>query len=270
MTVLKKPILKKEYKGKWALQKKPDGKKNAVHFRWQRPSLRGALMVIVPALCVAAVLTVVLIFTSRTNRYTIEGQAAQYYVGSMYRVADGAKMIRTRNGETVLKQGDSERTMTALPVYYEDQQKIVLPQNMVYYDPRSNTSGRLDHFTEIIYQKSNGNVTVQRGKETTPVYQGFLYDGSDLYLFLEPTVLTFNGYRIELGSMSYVEAVYTGNIMVYDRETGEFIMEAPTGPVQVQAVSGDYTVSLLSDSMESHDGSKTLLITRPEVLDRIV
>ena len=118
--------------------------------------------------------------------------------------------------------------------------------------------------------KANGTVTVQRERNSRVAESGFLYDGGDQYIFLEPMIVYFNGYKMELPALSYVEAVYGGYMMVFNYETKECFTELSDGSGTAQPPSGDYVLSLLGDSVTMRDGSKMLLATRPDLFDPIV
>ena len=50
----------------------------------------------------------------------------------------------------------------------------------------------------------------------------FLYDGLDLYFFIEPVTLTINEEKIELSPFSYIIAKYNNSISYYDKKTDTF------------------------------------------------
>lgn len=237
--------------------------------RWRRLTWVERMILLAPvAAAVAAVVIINLFFNRKLMSYELKGSPCQYYGGSVYRMEEGAALLRTSEGKTMVKDSGGRRTANDLPVYYEDRNELTLTQDMVYYAPRSGTHGRLGYFSEV-YQFANGRVTVRRNGEELNLESGFLYNGKDLYIFLEPVILSFNGYEMTLPPLSYVEAVYTGNIMVFNYGTKEFFMEPPQGSVTARIETGDYEVSLLGDSMTDYGGRRTLLFGRPELLDPV-
>ena len=109
---------------------------------------------------------------------------------------------------------------------------------------------------------------LSREKETA-VDRGFLFDGEDFYLFLEPVVVKFNGYSLELPALSYVEARYNGDVMIFNAQDKSFLIESPKSVVTAGIPTGDYEISLLNDSMVLHDGMRVLLFTRADLLESI-
>lgn len=236
--------------------------------RWKKLSGRERLIVLIPVAAAAAAAGIAIFLNRDLMRYTLGASPCQYYAGTVYHLREGAVLRRTSDDETLLMDDDGNgQEISSLPIYYEGQDMAAMPQNMAYYAPRSGTFGKLSYFTDI--QVGKGGVTAARnGKETT-LEQGFLYDGEDLYFFLEPMTLSFNGYQISLSAMSYVEARYNSFATVFDYESGEFWIEEPKGEMTAAASAEDYTVSLIGDSVTTHDGTRLLLFTRPELLESV-
>lgn len=241
----------------------------SVATRWRRLSWVERLILLAPvAAAVVVVVVVNLFFNRKVMSYELEGSPCQYYGGSVYRMEAGTTLQRTSEGKTVVKDSSGRRAANNLPIYYEDRNELTLTQDMVYYAPRSGMHGRLGYFSEA-YQYANGRVAVRQNGEELNLESGFLYDGEDLYIFLEPVILSFNGYQMTLPALSYVEAIYTENIMVFNYGSKEFFMEPPQGAVTARIETGDYEVSLLGDSMTDYGGKRTLLFGRPELLDPV-
>lgn len=241
----------------------------SVATRWRRLTWVERMILLAPvAAAVAVVIIVNLFFTQKVMTYQLEGSPCQYYGGSVYRMEEGTTLLRTSEGKTMVKDSSGKRTANDLPIYYEDRNEITITQDMVYYAPRSGENGRLGYFTGL-YQFANGRIAIRKDGEEINLQPGFLYNGEDLYVFLEQVTLTFNGYELTLPPLSYVEAVYTGNIMVFNYGEKDFFMEAPKGPVIARIGTGDYEISLLGDSMTTYEGKRTLLFSRPELLEPV-
>ena len=144
----------------------------------------------------------------------------------------------------------------------------MLPQDMVSCSPLIDIYQRVDSLSELTLG-GHGTVAARRGDAETELGSSFLYDGKDFYLFLEPVVVEFNNYRFELPAFSYVEATYSGDVMVFDYGKKEFFYEAPRGEATATVISTDTEISLLSDSVKNPSGERSLLFTRPELLDSV-
>lgn len=263
--------LKKPEKGAPRPQKSKEkaGRRISAASRWRRLTWKEWLILLAPvAAAIIVVVVINLFFTQKLMSYELKGKPCQYYAGSVYRLEEGAILQRTGEDKTVIKDSSGKRTANDLPIYYEDRDEFITTQDMVYYAPRSGKYGRLGYFSEV-RQYANGRIEIRRNGEEVKLESGFLYNGKDLYIFLEPVILTFNGYKINLPALSYVEAVYTENVMVFNYDGKEFFMESPNGSVIARIETGDYEVSLLNDSMTDYTGKRTLLFGRPELLEPV-
>lgn len=219
-------------------------------------------------LAVAAAIAVVILTLGKGSSYKLTDSAYQYYGGSTASISSGAALRRNSDGTTELVQG-GHSAETTQPIYLADSTAVVLPDDMLYFAPRSGECRRVVYFTEI-ERRNNGTIVAGRDGATATIDPGFLYDGEDFYLFLEPVKLTMGGYSMELSALSYVEAVYGGNIIAFNYDTRETFMEAATGEVLAGTTSGDYTISLIGDSMTGYDGSRSLLANRADLFDPLL
>lgn len=235
---------------------------------WRGLSRRERLILLLPALAAVIAVLAAVFFTRDAMRVTLEGEPVLYYGGASFPIQSGTAVRRTWKDVTVLEEGKGQRELTSLPIYFQDRTAVFLPQDMVYYAPRSGGQARLEYFSQLI-QDADGGLSAARGGTERLVQSGFLYDGADLYVFLEPVTLTVNGYSVELSALSYVEAAFNGDILTYDAVTGEQLIETARSAVTARTADGAYTVSLLGDSMVDRDGNRTLLFTRPEQLDTL-
>ena len=226
------------------------------------------LILLLSALAVILAVIVVIFTVDFGSSYSIKEAAYQYYGGNTSKIEAGAKLKRSGEEKTLLVQ-DGYSSEAILPVYLKKSPAIVLTTDMMYLAPRSGICERAVYFSEVKCD-DNGTVTVTRNGKSQNPQQGFLYDGGDFYLFLEPMKLSFNGYSMDVPALSYVEAVYGGYMMVFNYETKEFFIELSDGSGTAQTPSGDYVISLLGDSMTLHDGSRQLLAIRPDLFDPIV
>lgn len=232
-------------------------------------SRKEKLILIIPAAAAIAVILVVILLLDRSVSYTIDSDATQYYANGTFPIAARSELCQESDDHFYIKTGRRQKQdMSDLPIYLTDRASVVLPRSMIYFAPRTKTQAKVDFFSEILCAKS-GSVRLIHDDREQILSPGFLYNGEDIYLFLEAVTLRMNGYTLELPPLSYVEAVYGGSIMVFNYETKEQLVEPPQGDVTAEAAGGDYTISLLGDSLTLHDGTKSLLFTRPDLLEPV-
>lgn len=151
-----------------------------------------------------------------------------------------------------------ETKLFSEPIYYKKKDQIILPTPYSVVFPKS--SGRqfkVNYFTMV--KKSNDNFYLKNNDLSTNVNNTFLFDGSDYYIFLNDSVVSFGDNEIEIGSMSYVNYIYdTKELYIYDYNDKKiYYFEDVTGNV---FVSNDlYKVNLKSDTLEINGKNKLLM-----------
>lgn len=276
---MKKPnklsALKREmsYRGKRTAEPENGSEKRTVlrkertKLRRQKLSRRELMILLVPALAAVVAVIVVLFTVDRGSTYTLSTSGHQYYGGSSAVIAAGTELKRTDDG--LIQFDDGEAKDSYLPIYLDEQRTFVVIGDMLYYAPSNKSVGLVRCFSEVNH-KENGLVTVTNEGKSVKPEAGFLYDGNDFYIFLEPVSISCMGYTVELPALSYAEVVNGGNVMLFNYETQEFFVEMLDGSATANAVRGGYTISLLGDTMTARDGERTLLSARPELFEPIV
>lgn len=232
-------------------------------------SRREKLILAIPVAAAIVVVAAIALLLDRSVTYMLDSAAVQYYANGTYPLAAETELCQETENAFYIKTGhEKKRELNNLPIYYADRRCAVLVRDMIYFAPRTKSKARVEFFSEVVCSE-NGTVRLIRDGDEMVLNPGFLYDGKDLYLFLEPVTLRVNGYVLELPALSYVEAVYGGEVMVFNYETKEQLLEPPQGDVIAEIAGGDYTISLMGDSMTLHDGTKSLLFTRPDQLEPV-
>ena len=205
-------------------------------------------------------------FIEKESGYTLKRTATQYYAGNQVTILEDTSIIRNLDNKTILKENDTERELTSLVLYYEDTNSIILPSDMIYFDPRNNVTSKIDQFTEITY---NRGITAKLDDKQVSLNPGFLYDGDNYFVFLEETDVKFNGFLLSISPLSYIEAVYKNQLMIFDYETKETTMDSLSSEIIANVPSQDYMFELLNGTLTLHDGTKSLLFTRADLLESI-
>ena len=226
------------------------------------------LILLFSAVAAVVAVVIVLLTVDFGQSYTIEEPSHQYYGGKAVAVEQGAKLKINSEEKTLLFQGENS-TETFLPVYFDSSPAMVLATDMMFINPRAGQTARVAYFSEVEYDEYATITVTRENKEAKPQH-GFLYDGEDFYIFLEPVTIEFNGYSMEIPALSYVEAVYGGYMIVFNYETKEFFMELSDGSGSATAGGGDYTISLMGDTITMYDGERRLLATRADLFDPII
>lgn len=225
-------------------------------------------MALIPVAVLLLLCGAVLWYLKSVRGSDVDNGSRIYYAGSKVDIPDNSSLEVSDDDKKTYLLHDGTESEISLPIYSGDDTEITLPVSMVYYAPRSGLKGRLTYFSKV-WIEGAGGIAASHGNKERVLDPGFLFDGKDLYVFLEPVTLSLNGYTLQLPPLSYVEAVPNQNITVFNRETKEFVTESPSTPVIARDQFGNYSMSLLSDSMEVA-GAKKLLFSEPDLLDPIV
>ncbi len=247
----------KKKKGKRIAEKPPKVSK------WHISS-QERIIWIIPAVAIVALVLLAVQISRYFTDYTLEQDAYQYYGGGEFCYEEGT-LFRHQDDATMVTMNGFTTKMASLPLYLEDG-GLFLPTDMLYWDIGKTYQSRLEYYTEVSLDKYE-QVVFTREEDTSTQTGGFMYDGADLYVFLEPVVLKFNSYAISLPAFSYVEVSATTDLMLYDRHWDEFYTETPRTDVIVVSESGDYTISLINDTVQQTNGTLQLLASKPSKLD---
>ena len=130
----------------------------------------------------------VLFFEVNDYRKYKEEKHNFYYYFSKVRV-DFEGTITLNSKDTIVSLNNDNVTINSTPIYYsKDSGKIILPSNMeIVYAYKLNPMYKLGKFSKIYYKGNYLYINSEAGEGR--IYDSFLYDGNNLYVFLEETTL---------------------------------------------------------------------------------
>ena len=191
----------------------------------------------------------------------------QYFYSQKYDYT--AKIGFNRKKEIVeLSTKDYDIEYDSTPIYYQNQNIVILPSNMSIIMPTLNCSEYLSPKYSLITKKKN-TYTLKTTKYENKLGHYFFYDGQNLYFFIDAVKLKINNQEINLSPMSYV---YTNphdkDITFYDKETDTTrIIEANNNTSTT--VSNDYyTINISVDQIDFY-GQNVLLTSKINKLNTI-
>ena len=95
----------------------------------------------------------------------------------------------------------------------------------------------------------------------------FIYDGNDLYFFIQNTVLTVDGTNYEIPPLSYVIVSYQNSVEIYNKQQDTYEI-IPSTSTNVTASTDQYSINLSLDSMK-YGEKEQLLLKRVDTLKSI-
>ena len=209
------------------------------------------------------IIVIVIIIIGSLNSTTVESHDFyQWYSGQ--RVEYKGELTFTRKeGLTELKATDRKVTLDSTPVYYADENgKVIFPEDMAVVYPNNNgMMYRINHFADIT--EENGDIYLETNLATktnkTKLEKAFLYDGQDLYFFLERTSITVNGTTYEVSPLSYAIVRYKQSVEIYNYEKDEYQVIDTTETQDAKVVTDTYTINMSVDSLQTAEKEQLLI-----------
>lgn len=209
------------------------------------------------------IIVIVIIIIGSLNSTTVESHDFyQWYSGQ--RVEYKGELTFTRKeGLTELKATDRKVTLDSTPVYYADENdKVIFPEDMAVVYPNNNgMMYRINHFADIT--EENGDIYLETNLATktnkTKLEKAFLYDGQDLYFFLERTNITVNGTIYEVSPLSYAIVRYKQSVEIYNYAKDEYQYIDTTETQDAKVVTDTYTINMSVDSLQTAEKEQLLI-----------
>lgn len=221
---------------------------------------------IIPITLMIVIFTAFLIYykVMISNNYTKDEtvKVFQYFYEKKYEY----DLTLSKNRKDVivdLKPQDININYDSTPIYYPKKDTVILPEDMSVVMPTLSCAEYLAKgYSYITYKK--GTYTLTTDKYNKKLNHYFLYDGKDLYFFIEPVTLTVNNEKIELSPFSYVIAKYNNSITYYDKKTDVFkIIETTEDTSLIE--NKYYSINISKDSL-NYQGTNLLLTSSIEKL----
>lgn len=194
-----------------------------------------------------------------------EAKVYQYFSDKKYEYTS----IISHNKKDVIvdfKPQDIKVNLDSTPIYYKNKNAVILPKDMSVVMPTLSCAEYLSKgYSYITYANGVYNLTTDRYNKKLNHY--FLYDGSDLYFFIEPVKLTVNKQIIELSPFSYVIAKYNRYISYYDKKTNTAKTIETTG--ESNTIENDYYKVYISKDTVDFQGTNVILTSNIKELSTI-
>lgn len=209
------------------------------------------------------IIVIVIIIIGSLNSTTVESHDFyQWYSGQKVEYK-GELTFTRKEGLTELKATDRKVTLDSTPVYYSDENgKVIFPEDMAVVYPNNNgMMYRINHFADIT--EENGEIYLETNLATktnkSKLEKAFLYDGQDLYFFLERTSITVNGTTFEVSPLSYAIVRYKQSVEIYNYDKDEYQVIDTTETQDVKVVTDTYTINMSVDSLQTAEKEQLLI-----------
>jgi hypothetical protein len=231
------------------------------------------LFIVALVVGVLAVTAVVIFFVSRVGIITYDEPLYRYENGVRIDY-EGATQIRHEEDVFFVKNSGVEQELPHAPIYFtNDENRVYIPNQMIYVDPSGARPPQRTGFnTELLREPgaTPGSTTVIATVNGDPVTltDGFLFDGHNTYLFLEPMTLVWGDNKLEVPVYSFAVVYYNLRFEIYPLFDEGNITVEQSGDDIIRAVadSGAYTIDMSKDILQTKEG-ELLLFTEPSLLE---
>lgn len=199
-----------------------------------------------------------------SNNYTKDEtiEVFQYFYAKKYEY--NLKVSKNRKNVIVdIAPQNIKVEYDSTPIYNKNSNIVILPKDMSVVMPTLSCQEYLSKgYSYITYNKGNYILTTNKYNKKLNHY--FLYDGLDLYFFIEPVTLTINEEKIELSPFSYIIAKHNNSISYYDKLTDTFkIIETKDDNSIIE--NKYYSINISKDTL-NYQGTNIILTSSIENL----
>ncbi len=149
-----------------------------------------------------------------------EERVYQYFYDKKYEYT--AVVSKNRKDVVVdYKPKNINVNIDSTPIYYQKGDIVLFPSDMSVVMPTLSCAEYLSPgYSYITYQKGIYNLTTNKYHGKLNHY--FLFDGKDLYFFIEPVTLVIGSDQYQLSSYSYITTEHQGSISYYDKANDSY------------------------------------------------
>lgn len=213
---------------------------------------------IIIVIIIAISISISLLAKKEIEEYVIKNEELYMYFGNQKIEYDSKITLNRKNNITKLIVDDEEQDFDSEPLYYRNEAKAIIPQNMLVVFPlKGILHKRINYFSTIHYMNNKVELTFTDMKKD--ITGSFLYDGDDLYLFTEKVTIKFNDNSYEITPLSFVLCNYKGDLYIYNYEKDEMLSFENVNAL-VYAKNENYEINLSVDSVQFND--KNVLLAK--------
>lgn len=233
---------------------------------WWFKRKRDAILTLCVLLAILAVSVSAVIYLRNRDSVTLKGEVFMNFLGQK-ETFDGKTRLSYQDGVMRMKNGSTDVNVMGVPIYFDEGNAMMLTGVMSYTDYSLPALKKVNYFGMIKKDGEICSISIDGKKRSKSVKGGFLFDGADTYVFLEPVELTYGSSSKTLEAMSFVTVKYRQYVTGYSAGEGTVFYEPWEEPgAAVQAVSGQFGLDLSSDLGILPSGQSQMLIPNPEVL----
>jgi hypothetical protein len=241
---------------------KNTSKMNRLNKAFRRRQLVAPILIM---LSLALVGIIVVLLLSRAERVTVSEPLYQYVFSDADTYPDGISMKKTKDS-LIIDNGYQQYETNGYPFYYVNNKAMILTDTFMHMGRDSVVDGRVDYFTVVTETGSGYSLSSPSG---VVLDGGMLYDGNDVYIFLEDTTVVYNGKTVEIPGLSYIVCFEGQSILIATYGASESIYEDLSVDGATATMDNGVKIDLANDIYYKPNGTKHLLYATPESFDKV-
>lgn len=197
----------------------------------------------------------VLFFQIKEYRnYKIITEKFYYYFASTK--VDFSATIKMNSKDKIISVENEDLEIDKYPIYYKNSNKMLLSKNMeIVYPFRNKPLYKTGNYSEISNKNDYLYINYELGFGR--LYDCFLYDGDDLYVFIEPITIIIDNVNYNLNPMSYIK-VSSSSVGMYNKLEDKFLY-FDNVKTHVKAYTEEYMINLSNDNYEYNNSTYSLM-----------
>ena len=187
----------------------------------------------------------------------------QYFQGIKEEYSGSMSVEQVDDNIKLVLEGGKVIYLDSTPMYYKDNLgKAIIPAQTELVTSEGDVY-KLDKFTQVNRENYSSYIKKFNKNKQSEVAGSFIYDGNDMYFFLETTTISIGENEYTVSPLSYAIVNYRTNIEIYDYEKEQYTVidneEALKYDVIATGVSNQYTINMSVDSVATQKGDKLLI-----------
>lgn len=224
--------------------------------------------IIVPSIVIIMLLIVLFItlYFYKYNHYRNDEELDFYHYVTASKEEFKATISRNRRSEVVGFDTGKDMVIDSYPIYSKDNKLVVFPSKMnIVYATNELKQYKSLEYSYLSYRVNDYMLIDQDFQDC--IKHSFLYDGNNLYFFLDSVNITIGNDKIELSPLSFVVANPNNNINYYDKDSDTY-KSIDTKDSDIMISNDYYKINVMEDKLDYY-GNNVLLINDLDYLKHI-
>lgn len=207
-----------------------------------------------------AVIVIAAVYISKLSKTSLDNhEFYQYFAGRKIEYSGEIEINRENQGISNLKMNDVTIQLDSTPIYYKDiENRMILPEDMAVVSPsEQGKMQRITYFSELQIKDNIAYLEYQGKKQS--LEQDFLFDGNNLYIFLQDSEITIGEQTYNMSPLSYAIVTYRESVEIYQKSEDTYHVFEDVNIGNVMAKTEDYSINMSNDSLIIGEKEQLLL-----------